>query len=71
MSATAQNIKDFFALTGNNPAVENNQLTALSAWFSDHTGIETPTPDDFVDYIYTMFQQQVVSHKRATSAHTW
>ncbi len=71
MSATAQNIKDFFALSGNNPPVTNDQLTDLAAWFSDHTGTENPTPDDFIDYIYTMFSQQVISHKRSTSAHTW
>lgn len=71
MAATNDDLKAFFALSGNNAPVTNAQLTKLSAWFTDHTGKETPTPDDFIDYIYTTFQQQVISHQRATSKPTW
>lgn len=71
MPATNQNLKDFFALTGNNPAVTNAQLQAISDWHAAHTGTEDPTPDDIIDGIYTTLKQQVISHKRATSAHSF
>ncbi len=73
MSATAQDLKDFFALT-DNPDVEpvtDDQLLAVEAWLEDHTGIENPGPDDLIDYLYTTLKQQVISHKRATSAHSF
>ena len=71
MAATAKDLKDFFALSGNNAPVTNAQLDDLAAWFSDHTGTENPTPDDFVDYVYETFRQQVVSHKKSTSVQAW
>jgi hypothetical protein len=69
MAATKQNIKDLFALTGNNDPVTDSQLTAADAWLEDHTG--TSGPDALVDHLYAYLDQQVVSHKRATSTHSW
>ncbi len=71
MAATAQDLKDFFALTGNNPPITSDQLGALADWFTDHTGIEAPTPNNFIDFIYSTFDSQVRSHKRATAVFTW
>ena len=71
MAATAKDLKDFFALTGNNPPVTNGQLLSLAAWFTDRTGTESLTPDDFIDFIYTTFSEQVQSHKRAAATFTW
>ena len=69
MAATSQDLINFFALAGH--TVTNGQLLSLAAWFTDHTGIENPTPDDFIDFIHTMFGQQVISHKRSTSTPVW
>jgi hypothetical protein len=69
MAATAKDIKDFFALSGNNPAVTNTQLVSLDAWLEDHTG-ETGA-DALIDYWYKTLREQVISHKRATSTHSW
>ena len=70
MAATAQDIKDFFALSGNNPPVTNAQLVSLDDWLKGITGGDGGA-DELVDYLYEMLRQQVISHKRATSAHTW
>ena len=69
MAATTQDLKDFFALAGH--TVTNAQLQSLAAWFTDHTDIENPTADDFINHIHEMFRQQVVSHKRSTSTQVW
>lgn len=69
MAATTQDLKDFFALAGH--TVTNSQLQSLAAWFTSITGIENPTPDDFISHIHTTFEQQVISHKRSTSTPVW
>ncbi len=71
MAATNQNIKDFFALTGSNPPVTNDQLTDLADWLSSVTGEATPNADSVVDYIYKTFAEQVRAHKRRTTATDW
>ncbi len=71
MAATNKDIKDFFALSGNNPAVTNGQLSDLAAWFTSITSIESPTPDDFVDHIYKTLKGQVISHKRQNTVVSW
>lgn len=71
MPQTVQGLKDFFDSTGTNPAVSNQQLNEVNDWLSAHTGIESPTPDDLVDYFYTMLREQVVSHKRGTTVPVW
>ena len=71
MAATAQNLKDFFALTGNNPAVTNDHLTQLSEWLQDVVGLDAlATADEAVDYIFTTLKQQVKSHRRRTATVT-
>ncbi len=69
--ATTQNLKTFFAHVSTLDPVTNDQLTDLSDWFTSHTGIENPTPNDFIEHIHTMFDQQVRSHKRAKSTQVW
>lgn len=72
MPATNQNLIDFFALTGNNPSVTNQQLTDLSDWLTDHIGLDAPADaDDVVDYIYKTFREQVIAHKRAATTPVW
>lgn len=72
MAATNQNLKDFFALSGNNPALTNAQLTDLSDWLTDHNGLSVPADvDDIVDYLYDTLRQQVISYKRRTISVTF
>jgi hypothetical protein len=71
MAATNQNIKDFFALTGNNPAVTNQQLTDTSVWLDSVIGGTGSTADDLVDFIYKTIKQQVVSYKRSIAEITF
>lgn len=71
MAATNQDLKDFFALTGNNPPVSNAQLQDLADWLSEHAGIETPTANDVVDFVYKTFREQIVAFKRRRVNQTW
>ena len=48
MPQTVQGLKDFFDSSGTNDPVTTNQLLAVDAWLTDHTGIENPTPGDLV-----------------------
>lgn len=69
--ATSQNLKDFFAHVTDLDPVTNQQLTELSEWFTTHTGIENPTPNDFIRDIHKTYTQQVISHKRSIFNPTW
>ena len=69
MPATAQNLKDFFALSGNNPPVTNAQLTALNDWLTDMT--DKSGADGLVDHVYETLKQQVISHKRRQQSITF
>lgn len=71
MVQTVQGLKDFFDSTGHNPAVTNQQLLEVDDWLQAHTGIENPTPDDLVDYLYNMLREQVVSNKRRDITPVW
>ena len=71
MAATNQDIKDFFALSGNNPAVTNGQLATLAEWFTSITSIASPDADDFVDYLYDTLRQQVVAYTRTNTSINW
>ncbi len=71
MTTTNKNLKDFFALTGNNPPVTNDQLTDLAAWLSSATGEATPSADSVVDYIYKTFAEQVRAHKKSETVTSW
>ena len=63
--ATKQDIKDFFALTGNNPPVTNAQLLSIEDFLSDRLTVPTMvTEDTLIDYIYQILREQVISHKR-------
>ena len=66
MAATNQAIKDFFALTGNNPVVTNSQLQDVSTWLDSQLGQTGSDADDLLDFIYTTVRQYVTSHKRST-----
>ncbi len=66
--ASTQDLRDFFASSGNNPPVTNGQLAKLSAWLTEHMGLSAPaTADDFVDYVYNSAREQVVAHQRRMS----
>ena len=69
MAATSQNLKDFFALTGDNPTVTNAQLQSVSDWLTEALGLDSAAgADDLVNYIYDMLAQQVVAYKRRHAA---
>ena len=69
--ATTQDLKDFFAHVQELDEVTNLQLTELAEWFTSHTGIEDPTPNDFIRDIHKNYTEQVVSHKRSIFNPTW
>lgn len=84
MAATSQNLKDFFALSGNNPAVTDGQLQSVSDWLTDNLGLNNvvdvlgvptlPPPadaDDLVDYFYRHVREQVLNYKRRTTTVTF
>lgn len=59
MPATNQNVKDFFALSGNNPNITNAQLVKVADWLKATTGKETVDADDVVDYLYADLRAKV------------
>lgn len=65
MPATAQDIIDFFALSGNNPTVTNAHLQRVGDWATAIYGIESPTPDDLVDILFQFLRQNVISYERS------
>lgn len=71
MAATPQDIKAFFALSGNNPEVTNGQLTKVRAWLSSATGKENPDEDDLVDHIYKTLKDQAVADQRRRRTETF
>ena len=71
MAQTVQGLKDFFDSTGTNLPVTNQQLTEVDDWLTSHTGIENPTPDDLVDFVFNMLREQVVSNKRGGTTPVW
>lgn len=72
MAATNQDIKDFFALSGNNPAVTNPQLLRVQAWVRWQAGLNhDPDPDDLVDYLYSYVRDSVVEFEKRTAAVTF
>ncbi len=71
MAATSQDLKDFFALSGNNPPVTDAQLDKVQDWLDDVRGLTNSTPDDLVDYIYQAIKEQVLAHQRRTQSVTF
>ncbi len=69
--ATPKDLKDFFAHVPDLDPVSNNQLLELADWFTDHTGTNDPTPNDFIRYIHKTFSQQVRSRKRVKLEPVW
>ena len=63
MAATNQNIKDFFALSGNNPNVTNPQLAKVQDWMKAVTpwqeGDPDPDADTLVDLLYADLRAKV------------
>ncbi len=64
MVATNQKIKDFFALTGNNPIVTNEQLTKLAEAVGARVNRdESPVDaDGLVDFIYQELRDITIHH---------
>jgi hypothetical protein len=63
MAATNQSIKDFFALSGNNPNVTNAQLVEVADWMKAVTSWEEgdpdPDADTLVDLLYADLRAKV------------
>lgn len=66
MPATNNDIKNLFALTGNNPPLTAARLTKLADWgqavihpVDDDGEPRGVTPDDLVDYIYADLERKV------------
>ena len=72
MAATNQNIKNFFALSGNNPAVTNGQLTRLAAAMQAKYAGEGVTVDAdwLVDWIYQQLKNETIYHEQDEAAST-
>ena len=72
MAATNQKIKDFFALSGNNPTVTAGQLTklvdAIGAAINEDGS--PATPDQLVDYVYQELKNLAIYHDQDTEAAT-
>lgn len=59
MPATGQDIKDFFALSGNNAAVTNGQLVRVQTWMNS-IGVANSDGDDLVDHLYEYLKESVL-----------
>ena len=69
--ATSQDLKDFFALTGNNPVVTDSQLLDVQAWLDHELGKTGSDADALVDFIYRTIRTHVRTYKRQTFNPTW
>ena len=72
MAATNQKIKDFFALTGNNPAVTAGQLTKVSEAIGATINEDgsPATADQLVDYVYQELKNLAIYHNQDLEAAT-
>lgn len=68
MAATNNDLKSFFALTGNNPTLTAARLAKLNDWgnavIHPVDGDGNPrdvTADDLVDYIYADLERKVIN----------
>ena len=70
MAATANDIKNFFALTGNNPVVTNGHLNRLAAAVGKEVNEDRSpaTPDQFVDAIYQYYRNQTIYSEQDDAA---
>lgn len=72
MAASNQDLKNFFALSGNNPTMTNAKLTKLAAWLTlKKTAPVSATADDVVDHLYEYLDQQVRSDLKNKTVTTW
>ncbi len=71
MAATPQDIKDFLALSGNNPAVTDDQLIRVRAWLSSAISKDNPDSDDLVDYTYKTWKEQTLAYERRNTVVTF
>ena len=72
MAATNTDVKNFFALTGNNPNVTNAQLTRLAAAVGARVN-QDGTPADagqLVDFIYQELKNITIYHEQDAAAST-
>ena len=62
MAATAKHIKDFFALSGNNPAITTPELNRLAATVGKEVNEDKSpaTPDQFVDAVYNYYRNLTI-----------
>ena len=72
MAVTNQDIKNFFARSGNNPAVTNPQLTRLAKALGARINEDgsNATPDQLVDFMYQELKNMVIYHEQDVAATT-
>ncbi len=72
MAATTQNLKDFFALSGNNPTVTNAKLARLAAALGAriHEDGSEATSDELVDFVYQELKNLTIYHEQDQAAST-
>ena len=70
MAATSQDIKDFLALSGNNPNVSNTKMTRLKAALGAKINLDgSPAEEDqLVDYVYQHLVDLTVRHEKEAAA---
>ena len=71
MPATDQDIKDFFALTGNNPNFTNTRLAKVTDWLKATTGKDSVDADDVVDYLFDELRAKVTHWLQDTAQVTF
>ena len=72
MAATNTDVRNFFALTGNNPNVTNTKLTRMAAALGAriHEDGSPATPEELVDFLYQELKNIVVYHEQDRAAAT-
>jgi len=71
MASTNENLKDFFALSGNNPTLTDAQLIKIRDWLDFAIGPKdedgnsrTSTSDDLVDWLYQIVKSNTIKYSK-------
>lgn len=59
--ANNQDIKDFFALTGNNLEVTNPRLVRLQAYIDFTIGVSGSNADQLIDFLFDQLVERVLA----------
>ena len=71
MVATNQDIRNFYALTGNNDPVTDSQFLVMRDWLAYTLRKDTVDANDYVNWVYNMTRQEVTNYKRRTADMDW